>query len=51
MADNDNQAQAYEQRTEPAPDLKKLDRLVGAWEMSGDVRGRSPVSGWKAASS
>src|SRR3712207_2952758 len=40
MADDNNDARAYEQRAEPAPDLKELGRrLVGTWEMSGDVRG------------
>lgn len=34
-----NDAQAYEQPPEPSPDLKSLDRLVGTWEMSGDVGG------------
>jgi hypothetical protein len=38
MAD-DNDARTYEQKPEPAPDLVKLGRLVGTWEMSGDVRG------------
>jgi hypothetical protein len=40
--DNNNDARAYEeQRAEPAPDLEELGkRLVGTWEMSGDVRGK-----------
>ena len=38
MVDNDtNDARAYGR---PNPDLRSLDRLVGTWEMSGDVRGR-----------
>ena len=38
---NDNDAQAYERPPEPALDLKGLGRrLVGTWEMSGDVQGR-----------
>jgi hypothetical protein len=41
MADNDNDARAYERVAEPAPDLEGLgSRLVGTWEMSGDVQGR-----------
>lgn len=43
MANDDNinnDAQAYGQPPEPAPDLKSLDRLVGTWELSGDARGR-----------
>ncbi len=39
MADDDNHSRTYEQRAEPAPDLEALGRLVGTWEMSGDVRG------------
>jgi len=39
MVNDDNDARTYEQRAEPAPDLKGLGRLVGTWEMSGDVRG------------
>jgi hypothetical protein len=39
MADDDNDAWAYEQRAEPAPDLESLGRLVGTWAMSGDMRG------------
>jgi hypothetical protein len=40
MADDNNDARAYERRAEPAPDLDELGgRLVGTWEMSGDVRG------------
>jgi hypothetical protein len=42
MADNDttNNAQAHQQPPQPNPDLKSLDRLVGTWEMSGEVQGR-----------
>jgi hypothetical protein len=40
MADNtNNDSQAYEQPPEPSPDFRSLDRLVGTWEMSGDVQG------------
>jgi len=39
MVNDDNDARTYEQRAEPAPDLKGLGRLVGTWEMSGDMRG------------
>lgn len=41
MADDDttNEAQTYDQPPEPNPDLKSLDRLVGTWEISGDVQG------------
>jgi hypothetical protein len=38
--DNTNGAQAYEQPSEPNPNFRSLDRLVGTWEMSGDVDGR-----------
>jgi hypothetical protein len=42
MADDNNDARAYEERrAEPAPDLEELGkRLVGTWEMSGEVRGK-----------
>jgi hypothetical protein len=36
MAD-DNNARAYQRPPEPDPDLNSLDRLVGAWELSGHV--------------
>ena len=36
---NDADTQAYGRLPEPNPDLRSLDRLVGTWEMSGDVRG------------
>ena len=40
MAEDDtNNARAHRQ-FEPTPDLKNLDRLVGTWEMSGEVQGR-----------
>lgn len=40
MADDDKgDARVYGQ-PEPNPDLRSLDRLVGTWEISGDVRGR-----------
>jgi len=38
--DNTNNAQAHDQPPQPNPDLKKLDKLVGTWEMSGEVQGR-----------
>jgi hypothetical protein len=42
MADNDttNNAHTHQQPPQPNPDLKSLDRLVGTWEMSGEVQGR-----------
>jgi hypothetical protein len=44
MADDGNttnEAQDYGQEThEPSPDLRRLGRLVGIWELSGDVGGR-----------
>jgi hypothetical protein len=43
MADDGNitnEARGYEEEThEPSPALKKLDRLVGTWQLSGDVGG------------
>jgi hypothetical protein len=40
MADDDNDARAHERAAEPAPDLEGLgSRLVGTWEISGNVRG------------
>jgi hypothetical protein len=40
MANDDtNNAQVQQQPPDPNPDLKNLQRLVGTWEMSGDVRG------------
>ena len=39
MSDDDIDAQAYGRPPEPNPDLRSLDRLVGTWELSGDVRG------------
>jgi len=38
--DTTNDSGTYEQPPEPSPDLKRLDRLVGTWEISGGVRGR-----------
>ncbi len=35
-----NEAQAHPPHLEPTPALKRLDRLVGTWELSGEVRGR-----------
>jgi hypothetical protein len=40
MPDDDTDAQDYGRSPEPNPDLRSLDRLVGTWEMSGDVQGR-----------
>jgi hypothetical protein len=43
MADENttNDVQPYEQPPEPSPNLKNLgNRLVGAWEVSGDAQGR-----------
>jgi hypothetical protein len=37
--DYTNDTQAHQQPPDPNPDLKNLQRLVGKWEMSGDVRG------------
>jgi hypothetical protein len=40
MANDDtNDTQGQQQPPDPNPDLKNLQRLVGTWEMSGDVRG------------
>ena len=39
MAEENNEAQGHQQPVEPAPDLRALDRLVGIWELSGDVTG------------
>jgi hypothetical protein len=38
MSDDATDAWAYGLLPEPNPDLRSLDRLVGTWEMSGDVR-------------
>ena len=38
MAEND-EVQGYGQTREPSPALRALDRLVGTWELSGDVGG------------
>ena len=40
MAEENNEARGYGQAREPSPALRKLDRLVGEWELSGDVGGR-----------
>jgi hypothetical protein len=34
-----DEPQVYGQPPEPNPDLKRLDRLVGTWEISGGVQG------------
>ena len=40
MADDTNNAQANQQPPEPSSELKSLgERLVGTWEMSGEVQG------------
>ena len=40
MADGTNNAQANQQPPEPSSELKSLgERLVGTWEMSGEVQG------------
>jgi hypothetical protein len=39
MSDDDIDAQAYGRPPEPNPDFRSLDRLVGTWELSGDLRG------------
>ena len=41
MSDENSEAQGYgqEEAREPSPNLKRLDRLVGTWELSGDVGG------------
>jgi hypothetical protein len=42
MAEDRDEARGYQQSTEPAPDLRALDRLVGEWQVSGDyVEGTS----------
>ena len=53
MADDaNNDAEAHRQPPQPNPDLKNLgERLVGTWEMSGEVGEGSPSNGWRAASS
>ena len=38
MANND--VPGYGPTREPSPELRALDRLVGTWELSGEVRGR-----------
>ena len=43
MSDENGEAWGYGQEEgarEPSPDIKRLDRLVGTWELSGDVGGR-----------
>jgi hypothetical protein len=39
MQDSNNVQSEY-QASEPNPDLKSLDRLVGAWEVSGGAQGK-----------
>ena len=39
MSDDDTGAQAYGRPPEPSPDLRSLDRLVGTWDLSEDMRG------------
>ena len=41
MADEaNNDAQAQQQPPQPNPGPRSIDRLVGAWELSGEVRGK-----------
>ena len=40
IAEEANNAQAHQQPPRPNPNLKNLDRLVGTWEMSGEVQGK-----------
>ena len=37
--DTTNEARGHGQTREPSPALKRLDRLAGTWELSGDVGG------------
>lgn len=39
-ADDAQTAEAYGQPPPPNPDLRSLDRLVGAWDVSGGAEGR-----------
>jgi hypothetical protein len=40
MTDNtNNETQDHGQTREPSPALRKLDKMVGTWELSGDVGG------------
>lgn len=43
--DTTNGAQDHGQTREPSPALRTLDRLVGTWELSGDVGGTVTGSG------
>ena len=40
MADEANNDAQAQQPPQPNPGLRSLDRLVGTWEMSGEVRGK-----------
>lgn len=40
MTGNNTNTPAQQQAPVPNPDLKRLDRLVGAWEVSGGAQGR-----------
>lgn len=40
MSHDNTDTGAYGRSPEPNPDLGSLDRLVGTWEMSGEVQGR-----------
>lgn len=40
MAEHANNAQTHQQTPQPNPRLQNLDRLVGTWEMSGNVQGK-----------
>lgn len=37
---NTGEVQAHQGPSEPSPKLKALDKLLGTWELSGEVRGR-----------
>ena len=54
MSDENSEAQGYgqeEEAREPSPDLKRLDRLVGTWEISGDTGGTVTYEWMEGASS
>ena len=38
--ENANDAQVSQQSTELEPKLRRLDRLVGTWEVSGGLQGK-----------
>ena len=54
MADENSEEQGYgqeEEAREPNPDLKRLARLVGTWELSGDTGGTLTYEWMEGASS